>query len=103
MKMTNILVAAICIPLLMSCGEAPQEKQAEPIKIKPNVSMEHRVKQEPIRKRVFDKMAKWCEDERAYIEREMSSAEAQESEKYRHYLRLKYKTLMEKCEKRYKK
>lgn len=103
--MINILVAAMCIPFV-SCGQAPQEKRVEPIKIEPDVRIEARqeqmMQQAPIRDRIYDKMANWCENERAYIERELRSGEAHESEKYRHYLRLKYRNLMEKCETRYK-
>ena len=100
MKMANILVvAALCIPFL-SCGKAPEPQQA--IEIEPNSRVEQ-VRQAPIQKRIYDKMGTWCEDERAYLERELSSGEAQESSKYRTYLRLKLKNLLEKCETRYKK
>ena len=125
MRMTNLL-AALCIPFIMSCGgsEEPVDlskaKEAapalmmsdgapEPIEIEPNIHVQEEpvqqmmMQQAPIQDRVVDRMAAWCERETAYIERELRSAEAQEQSKYRRYLKLKLKKVLSECHKRYRK
>lgn len=111
MKMANILiVTAFCIPFI-SCGKStePQEKilrssphptpVIEPIQIEEEEMNQIMVqRQEPVQKRVEDKLLDYCVDKLAEIEVELKTADG----KYARYLKAKKKALLERCVDRYK-
>lgn len=107
--MTNVL-AALCIPIIMSCG-APQEpvdltkaKEAAPALMMsdgaPEPVQQTVMQQAPIQDRVVDKMATWCEGEVRYIEQEMRTEEGRTG-KYKRYLKLKMKNILRECHERH--
>lgn len=119
--MANLLiVAAFCVPFF-SCGKAPEPQEkwleareapvavAEPIRIEPNMRMEQEemeprqqimMQQAPLQERVEDRLVGYCERNLAEVERELRDTEP--GSKYRRYLRIKKKSLKDRCIRKYK-
>ena len=102
MKMGNLVVAALCIPFLWSCGQDPQPKS---LKIEPDMRIEEQApppmvqqqmqqmpEQKSIKSRVDTQLNSWCDDEVARLEEQKG-----ESVILDRYLDLKIKRMQKKC------
>lgn len=113
-KMANaLIVVALCIPFF-SCGKAPEAHNkslktppavvmAQPMEIEPDmrvdeIPQQQMMRQESIHNRVEKRLGNYCEDKLVEVERELDGA----SGKYRSYLRIQKKALLERCIDKYK-